>query len=792
MAEPSPSHSRIRRFLSNGRYELLKKLGAGGMGVVWLARDNTTGQEVVVKLPHLSLLLERAEFAQRFEREVRTLKRLLHPNIVPILDVGQEGQVPYVVLMYLTGGSLHDRLQAVRGRKDPRDLAFWLADVASALDFMHTQGYVHRDIKPANILFDAVGKAYLCDFGLAKLINPNQSSMQLTRTGGLIGTPAYFAPEIAIGSSEIDHQSDQYSLAVVVYEVLAGRLPFQSDTPQGYIVQHASMPHTPIHLLNPLVTMEQSEVLSRALEKEPRLRFASCGEFAAVLLASVDDPSVLKRSSSYVMPDSQASLPVTGPVKGTTHFSVAGQRQTITNAPPSRSSTRPSGQTPSSHTPSSHTPSSQTLTAPPNSRSVNDTIRYDRQHQQRKRGRSRWLVLAVFLVGLLAGGSIVGFRLYQQSVNSSLAQGGTDTDTGKTQPSTPVNLPIVTTDAPISTKAAEPPKFARPDPQPNNLPTNLQKSINTDEPARRLHSIQVAPNQAVQVLLSPDGKWAVTGDVLGRVSVWDVQTGQKIRELGQFDSPVGKLAISGDGRVVAACGSDAQRMMPNWYDRHVRVWRLTTGKQILEYGLVGPPLDLALDQTGERLAVATRSRGVLLWLDLRPSQPPEVIVPLEPERKAYQAVAFTNDGDQLVTIGRSWKGDDYDIECRRISDGKLLTTRYYHEPLHALSLSQNGQIYVIGYKDGQLHAQRLDGMTAKASNKPHTDSVTGLCVRGQTVISVSRDGSIRQCQFPKLDKMLVLESGNGPISSLAVSEDGRLIAVGLEDGRMLIARLEKE
>jgi serine/threonine protein kinase len=777
MAEPSPSQSWTHRFLANGRYELLRKLGAGGMGVVWLARDNAIGNEVVVKMPHLSLLLERADFAQRFEREVRTLKHLRHPNIVPIVDVGQEGQMPYVVLAYLTGGSLHDRLQAMRGLHDPGDLGYWLPDIASALDFMHRQGYIHRDVKPANILFDRVGRAYLCDFGLAKLIDASQASMQLTRAGGLIGTPAYFAPEIAVGSCDIDYQSDQYSLAVVVYEALAGRLPFQSDTPQGFIVQHASMTPAPIHLLNPLVSLEQSEALTRALQKNPSQRFASCGELAIALLRSVEASSIPTGSSGHGRPGRPASepaRPAAKPVKGTTHVSLASQSQTVPGAAPRSASAQPVSRT-------------GTRPPPPPSRATEPrTGQRLSRGQGRGRGWGRRMVWAGLLLGLLGGGGWVGYRWLHQPSETGLAPGGD----GQATPITPV---VLYGNGPPPTNPLDPLQPPPPVPAPNTpLTRPLAPPAADAAPWRRLHSIQVAPNLAVQVLLSPDGRLAVTGDVLGRVLVWDVQTGQKLRELGQFDSPIGKLAMSGDGRVVAACGSDAERTLPNWYDRHVRVWKLNTGKLIGEFGLLGPPLDLALDPIGERLAVATKSRGVLLWAELGPEQQPVILGADQPERKSYQAVAFAPDGERLLAIARTDQANEGEVRCYRINDGHLLTTQHHDEPLRVLGCSQTGTTVVVGDANGQLHAKSLDGKTPPVSERPHTLPITGLCVRGQSAISVSRDGSIRRCQLPKLNQLQVLESGNGPIASLAVSEDGQWIAVGLDDGRLLIATLTKE
>jgi WD40 repeat protein len=164
----------------------------------------------------------------------------------------------------------------------------------------------------------------------------------------------------------------------------------------------------------------------------------------------------------------------------------------------------------------------------------------------------------------------------------------------------------------------------------------------------------------------------------------------------------------------------------------------------------------------------------------------------QPERKGCQAVAFTPDGDRLLAIARTGQANDGEVRCYRANDGQMLFSQHYPEPLRVLGWSQAGAMVVVADATGQLHALSLDNATAKVSDRPHTGSVTGLCVRGQSVFSGSRDGSIRRCQLPKLNQLQVLESGNGPIASLAVSEDGQWIAVGLDDGRLLIATLTRQ
>jgi serine/threonine-protein kinase len=276
--------------LANGRYEVLDVLGEGGMGFVFKAFDSHLGTEVVVKTPKRSML-GAAGFATRFAQEIRSLVDLSHPHVVKVIDVGVHDGLPFSVMQYLSGGSLADRRRSGDdGEPLPMPLPEilpWLVDIASSLDFMHGQGYVHRDIKPENILFDAHGNVFLSDFGIAKaLIAAEQPQTQrLTSAGLVLGTPEYMAPEVIMGL-DYDGRADQYSLAVVVYEMLAGRIPFDGATATALMVQHTTQKPIALASLNLDLPSAARTVVERALEKKPEHRFPSCREFATALAAA--------------------------------------------------------------------------------------------------------------------------------------------------------------------------------------------------------------------------------------------------------------------------------------------------------------------------------------------------------------------------------------------------------------------------------------------------------------------------------------------------------------------------
>lgn len=266
-----------------GRYERYEEIGRGGMGTVYRARDTRLQREVALKL--LPAYLSQDEtFSQRFQREAEVIAQLEHPHIVPVYDAGEyEGQ-PFLVMRLLKGGTL--RQQLVAGGITPINLAHISQQVAEALDAAHKQGVVHRDIKPSNILFDEHGSAFVADFGVAKVLG---STTQLTGSG-VVGTPAYMSPEHFIGKG-LDGRSDQYSLAIVIFEALTGELPFDGETVQQLIYQHLEGQPRSVHDLNPSLPITLMPVLAQALDKRSTNRFATTGAFAQALTLALEMPT---------------------------------------------------------------------------------------------------------------------------------------------------------------------------------------------------------------------------------------------------------------------------------------------------------------------------------------------------------------------------------------------------------------------------------------------------------------------------------------------------------------------
>ncbi len=267
-------------------YDIEQEIGRGGMAVVYRALDRRLKRRVAIKVlpPDLAF---RDDVRQRFLREAEMSAQLGHPNIVPIYSVDERGGVSFFVMALIDGETLAERL-----KREPRpplaDVRRILHDVADALAYAHAHGVTHRDIKPDNIMLDArSGRPVVTDFGIARAA---EADSRLTVTGVAVGTPAYMSPEQAMGESEIDGRSDIYSLGVVGYLMLAGRLPFEAaNTPAMLVKQISEMPRA-LHELRPDIPSSLDAALARALAKRPADRWASAADFRDALSSTAAPP----------------------------------------------------------------------------------------------------------------------------------------------------------------------------------------------------------------------------------------------------------------------------------------------------------------------------------------------------------------------------------------------------------------------------------------------------------------------------------------------------------------------
>jgi len=263
---------------SLGRYHILETIGEGGMAVVYKAFDTRLEREVAIKviLPYRT---HAENFLKRFQREARALASLSHPNILKVFDFGEHEGMPYLVMEYLPGGTLKQKL--VGQPQSWGESARLLAHVAHALEAAHRQGIIHRDVKPSNILLTRTGEPLLADFGIAKLVESDESTADLTGSGVGIGTPEYMAPEQGLG--QVDERSDVYALGVVFYEMVTGSKPYSATTPMAVLLKKSTEPLPRPSLLAPGLPQAVENVLLKALARVPSERYTSMGDFARAL-----------------------------------------------------------------------------------------------------------------------------------------------------------------------------------------------------------------------------------------------------------------------------------------------------------------------------------------------------------------------------------------------------------------------------------------------------------------------------------------------------------------------------
>lgn len=323
-----------------GAYQLEERIGKGGMGEVYRARHLRLGREAAVKILPGNLVGE-GDFLKRFEREAASAASLSHPNILQVYDFGEQDGMPYLVMPYIKGATLKDRL--VHGQVTTEQLSHYLTAVANALDYAHRKGIIHRDVKPANILIDDDDRPYLADFGIAKALEGTDS---LTQAGLGVGTPEYMAPEQAQGRAE--PRSDLYALGIMVYQMLTGRVPYSGTSTVEVLMKHLQAP-VPLDNLPPATTALFGPILQQALHKDPQQRYASGRDLMTAVNTALLRSNLLQGTSVAPTPSNPSAPPDFTPAPGPS------------NTPPPVPGTMP----PELHRPAQHTPPPVFATPPP-------------------------------------------------------------------------------------------------------------------------------------------------------------------------------------------------------------------------------------------------------------------------------------------------------------------------------------------------------------------------------------------------------------------------------------------
>jgi eukaryotic-like serine/threonine-protein kinase len=265
----------------SGRYRLEQRLGSGGMSTVYLARDETLERWVAAKVLHREIS-DQPDQIERFRREARAVAQVSHPNVVAVIDAGEDAGRPYIVFEYIEGETLKQRIDRM-GKLPLDECAAYAIEVGRGLAAAHGRRLVHRDVKPQNVLIDPEGRAKVTDFGIARELETDG----LTRTGRVLGTTDYVSPEQAMGHP-VDARSDIYSLGVLLFEMVTGQTPFQAETQVGIAMKHVNERIPNVQRRRPEVSSALAAVIERATEKEPKKRYPDMNETLADLEGALE------------------------------------------------------------------------------------------------------------------------------------------------------------------------------------------------------------------------------------------------------------------------------------------------------------------------------------------------------------------------------------------------------------------------------------------------------------------------------------------------------------------------
>lgn len=375
-----------------GGYEILERVGQGGMATVYRARQTSMDRIVALKILPLHLMKDDT-YLQRFEREVRIVAQLEHRNIVPVHDYGESEGQPYIAMRFMDAGSVDDLIR--KGPMPAEQILDIVTQIAPALDYAHTKNVLHRDLKPSNILLDDDGGAYITDFGIARILGVEGQGNTIT-TQGVVGTPSYMSPEQAQGHA-MDGRSDIYGLGVMLFEMATGRRPFQNETPYGIAVMQVTTPPPNPRAINPNITAAVEQVILKALKKRPENRHQTAAALADDLADAVKNPENKDDTQPRPLPVKEA-LDLTQPApKPPRSFEDQATMPSSAQNAPSQSAPSQSPQQPLQ--PAAAPPPSRLMPAqnPTNSSQVSRPYSVSRpvMPRRRKRPNNMWVSIAV-------------------------------------------------------------------------------------------------------------------------------------------------------------------------------------------------------------------------------------------------------------------------------------------------------------------------------------------------------------------------------------------------------------
>ncbi|MBX3427909.1 MAG: protein kinase [Pirellulales bacterium] len=748
-----------------GRFELLERLGVGGFGSVWKARDKELDRIVAVKIPRRETL--DPESQEKFFREARAAAQLRHPGIVSVHEVGRDGDSIYIVSDYVRGATLGDWLTGQR--LTSREAAALAAKLADTLHYAHERGIVHRDLKPANILIDGDGEPHLTDFGLARR---DVGEVTVTLDGQVLGTPAYMSPEQAMGEAhKADRRSDVYSLGVVLFQLLTHELPFRGNARMLiHQVVHDDPPSP--RTLDASIPRDLETITLKCLEKDPAKRFATALLLAEELGRFLAGAPIEARPIGAVERWWRWAKRRPGLASQLVLLLVATIASTTLGTWALRAERRVVGER------------NEAIAQ----RDAKEDALARLQVATATARRNEVVALERLAAGLIAAGDAklalreAGARgSYREArdVARSLGRSELPAVTGILASCADQPLPLLGADG---TQASVGGYGADDDGEAcRGAVTPDGRRVVVCRYGRPLSVWDLRTGTLVRrcepggepfhaVALSPDGETAFTAGADGVVRSWDLAAGRQLREYRGHEGPVFAVAAAPDGRSLASAGTD----------QTVKLWDLATGAE--SRSLAAPAFIHALEFSpgdGRRLLGGGEPEAIVLWdatdgrklLDLR-----------EGSGSAVTSIAFGRDGTTALSGSMGQNVVLWDLESGR----PLRNFAGHTAPVESVAVAPDGRRALSGSFDESMRLWDLETGAELAVWQGLGQSPRWLAFAPADEVAVAGDfqGRVRLWSLRDANDLPTLPGHKGRVSSLAVSKDSRLLASGSFDGTL--------